>query len=152
MKNEAIQDAEETFVSRSGRLFPVKYSVAPLNGGYQHGAVVEFRDISEEKQLEQEWMMALLQTEQKTERVKQEEKLRKQMGEFIDHVSGWRDEQVRLGHGADCGWFKTVPGLSRGSECGCLCAFLSASTSQAHNSPSQHISPSTASQHIPPSC
>jgi hypothetical protein len=64
----------------------LKYSVAPLRGGYEHGAVIEFRDISEEKQLEHERMEARLQTEQQTERVKQEEKHRKQMGEFIDYV------------------------------------------------------------------
>jgi hypothetical protein len=85
-KNEAVQNAEEVFIARSGRFFPIKYSVAPLRGGYEHGAVIEFRDISEEKQLEHERMEARLQTEQQTERVKQEEKHRKQMGEFIDYV------------------------------------------------------------------
>jgi hypothetical protein len=118
MKNEAIQNAEETFVSRSGRFFPVKYSVAPLNGGYQHGAVIEFRDISDEKQLEQERMMALLLTEQQSERVKQEEKHRKQMGEFIDYVGG--ETSKCLGCAALIAGNQTLAGVSRGSECGCL--------------------------------
>ncbi len=90
VKNEAVQDAPEVFVSRAGRFFPIKYSVAPLRGGYEHGAVIEFRDVSEEKRMEQERLTALVESEQQTERVRQEEKHRKQMGEFIDYVGRGR--------------------------------------------------------------
>lgn len=40
VQNTKLTNASEVFVDRNGRFFPVSYSVAPLHGGYQHGAVV----------------------------------------------------------------------------------------------------------------
>jgi hypothetical protein len=40
VENTKLTNAPEVFVDRDGRFFPVVYSVAPLHGGYQHGAVI----------------------------------------------------------------------------------------------------------------
>lgn len=48
----AVQDQEEIFVDKVGRLYPVSYSVAPLQrDGRVVGSVLEFRDVSEQTEL-----------------------------------------------------------------------------------------------------
>jgi len=45
-----VHDADEVFVRKDGTLFPVRYSVAPLErDGRTVGAVLEFRDVSVER-------------------------------------------------------------------------------------------------------
>lgn len=44
VENTKLTNASEVFVDRDGRFFPVAYSVAPLHGGYQHGAVIVSAD------------------------------------------------------------------------------------------------------------
>ena len=43
VNNQKLTNAPEVFVDRQGRFFPVAYSVAPLHGGYEHGAVIVSR-------------------------------------------------------------------------------------------------------------
>jgi two-component system, chemotaxis family, CheB/CheR fusion protein len=46
----AVQNQEEVFVDKAGKLYPVSFSVAPLEDqGKVLGSVLEFRDITEEK-------------------------------------------------------------------------------------------------------
>lgn len=60
----ALQNQEETFVDKAGRLYPVSYSVAPLRGnGGTVGSVLEFRDISEQKRAQQDLVAAKEQAE-----------------------------------------------------------------------------------------
>jgi hypothetical protein len=40
VNNQKLTNASEVFVDTDGRFFPVVYSVAPLHGGYDHGAVI----------------------------------------------------------------------------------------------------------------
>ena len=48
-----VQNQEEVFVDKTGRLFPVSFSVAPLErDGEVTGSVLEFRDISSQKEVE----------------------------------------------------------------------------------------------------
>jgi PAS domain S-box-containing protein len=50
---QPVQDQEEIFCRKDGTLFPVSYSVAPLEkDGKVVGSVLEFRDISEQKKIE----------------------------------------------------------------------------------------------------
>lgn len=48
-----VQNQEEVFCTKDGRLFPVSFSVSPLEkNGRVIGSVLEFRDISEQKEAE----------------------------------------------------------------------------------------------------
>lgn len=48
-----VQNQEEIFCSKDGRLFPVSYSITPLEkNGEVVGSVLEFRDISEKKRVD----------------------------------------------------------------------------------------------------
>lgn len=50
---EPIRNKEEVFCTKDGRLFPVSYSLTPLQrDGELIGSVMEFRDITAQKQLE----------------------------------------------------------------------------------------------------
>ena len=50
-----LQNQEEIFSDRAGRIFPVSFSVAPLErDGIVRGSVLEFRDISVQKEVEGE--------------------------------------------------------------------------------------------------
>lgn len=85
--DESVQDAEEIFVDRSGRFFDIRYSVAPLRGGYQKGAVIEFRDVSDEKKKERDRMANLRAIEQQAAKLEHEGVLRDRMGTFVDFVA-----------------------------------------------------------------
>ncbi|MES3038902.1 MAG: response regulator [Bdellovibrionota bacterium] len=51
--------SEDMFSDKNGRLFPVSYSVAPIElGNGRIGSVLEFRDISEQKRAESELLAA----------------------------------------------------------------------------------------------
>lgn len=87
VRNESVQDAEEVFVDRNGRYFDIRYSVAPLSGGYQYGAVIEFRDVTEEKRRERQRLTAMMDNEHQAARVRHEELMRAQMSGFVDFVA-----------------------------------------------------------------
>lgn len=84
IRNESISNADEVFIHRDGRFMPVVYSVCPLQGGYEHGAVVEFRDVTREKQMEEERLKALIEAEQSGAQIRHEAVHRQKLTEFID--------------------------------------------------------------------
>ncbi len=56
---KVVQNQEEVFVDKSGRLFPVSFSVSPLQAdGEVSGSVLEFQDISKQKESEQALVLA----------------------------------------------------------------------------------------------
>ncbi|MBN8536980.1 MAG: response regulator [Deltaproteobacteria bacterium] len=63
-----LQNQEEIFTDKYGRLFPVSYSVAPLeSNGEVVGSVLEFRDISEQKKIENDLEKARVEAERANE-------------------------------------------------------------------------------------
>jgi PAS domain S-box-containing protein len=82
-----MQNQEEVFVDKFGRLFPVMWSVAPLErDGRTVGAVIEFRDVTEEKERERERMEAKVSAEQEEVRRQEAEMHRVRMSEFVDLI------------------------------------------------------------------
>jgi sensor histidine kinase regulating citrate/malate metabolism len=60
----AAQEVEEVFVRKDGTIFPVICAVAPLSkSGRTVGAVIEFRDVTEERRRENERLSALREAE-----------------------------------------------------------------------------------------
>ncbi|MBA2406365.1 MAG: PAS domain S-box protein [Bdellovibrionales bacterium] len=63
-----VQNQEEIFCTKDGRLFPVSYSISPLErNGEVIGSVLEFRDITEQKFIESEFHSAISERDQSLE-------------------------------------------------------------------------------------
>jgi PAS domain S-box-containing protein len=63
-----VKNQEEIFCTKEGRLFPVSYSVSPLEkNGEVVGSVLEFREITEQKNIEAQLQTAILQREKSLE-------------------------------------------------------------------------------------
>lgn len=66
-----VQNQEELFCTKEGRLFPVSYSVAPIEkDGKVFGSVLEFRDISEQKEIEGRLKEAITERDHSVETLK----------------------------------------------------------------------------------
>jgi hypothetical protein len=48
------------------RLTDIEYSISPIGNYTSGGAVIEFRDVTEQKRIERERMSAILMTEQQS--------------------------------------------------------------------------------------
>ncbi|KAI9137086.1 hypothetical protein BKA69DRAFT_1128532 [Paraphysoderma sedebokerense] len=82
-----MQNQEEVFVDKYGRLFPVVWSIAPLEkDGKTVGAVLEFRDVTEEKAAEAERLKTKLEAEQQLVRAQEADAHRRVLTEFVDYV------------------------------------------------------------------
>ena len=83
-----VQNQTEVFVKKDGTLFPVIWSCAPLERlGKTVGAVIEFRDVTEERKLEQERFQANLVSNQQQIRIKEAESHRQRMSQFVDYIA-----------------------------------------------------------------
>jgi PAS domain S-box-containing protein len=83
----AMQNQEEVFVDKFGRLFPVIWSIAPLDkNGKTIGAVIEFRDVTEEKNSERERLHSKLQAEQGRIKAEEAEAHKQNLAKFVDYV------------------------------------------------------------------
>jgi PAS domain S-box-containing protein len=83
----AAQNQHEIFCDRWGRLFPVVWSVAPLaKGGRTIGAVIEFRDVTHEQQIEREKLRLLVEAEAERAKMNEAETNRLKMAEFVDYI------------------------------------------------------------------
>lgn len=83
-----VQNKQDIFVSKEGRLFPVIRSTSHLfRNGKTIGAVVEFRDVTLEKQAEQEKLAALKGAELlQKKRAEEAENNKKRQEEFINTI------------------------------------------------------------------
>ncbi|KAI9137082.1 hypothetical protein BKA69DRAFT_1128528 [Paraphysoderma sedebokerense] len=82
-----MQNQEEIFVDKYGRLFPVIWSIAPLEKDNKTvGAVLEFRDVTHEKAAQAERLKTKLEAEQQLVRAQEAESHRRMLTEFIDYV------------------------------------------------------------------
>lgn len=82
-----LQNQEETFVDKDGRLFPVVWSIAPLEKDSKTvGAVLEFRDVTLEKAAQLEQLKAKLEAEQQLVRAQEADAHRRLLTEFVDYV------------------------------------------------------------------
>lgn len=83
----AAQNQTEVFCDRWGRLFPVVWSIAPLDkGGRTVGAVIEFRDVTYQQNTENEKLRLLVEKEAERTKMEQAESHRAKMAEFVDYV------------------------------------------------------------------
>lgn len=67
-------------------LVDIVYSVSPVGDNASGGAVIEFRDVTEEKRIERERMDALLMNEQQSIRIKESEVHKANMTSFVSFV------------------------------------------------------------------
>jgi PAS domain S-box-containing protein len=82
-----LQNQQEIFCDRWGRLFPVVWSVAPLaKGGRTIGAVIEFRDVTHERKTEAEKLRLLVEKEGERAKMEEAEAHRGRMAEFVDYI------------------------------------------------------------------
>lgn len=83
------QNQTEVFVDKHGRLFPVIWSVRPIvsSMGRGMGAVIEFRDVTEESAKEQERLAAILESQRSALKAEEAARQRKNMTTFIDYLS-----------------------------------------------------------------
>lgn len=87
-KLTAAQNQTEIFVDKNGRLFPVVWSVRPLEErGRTIGAVIEFRDVTEEQAIEKEKVNAMLELRHAEARAAEGARHQKALSEFIDYLS-----------------------------------------------------------------
>lgn len=83
-----MQNQTEVFVKKDGTLFPVVWSCTPLErSGKTVGAVIEFRDVTEERKLEQDRFQATLTSKQQQIRIKEAESHRQRMSQFVDYIA-----------------------------------------------------------------
>lgn len=84
----AAQEVEEVFVRKDGTIFPVICAVAPLSkSGRTVGAVIEFRDVTEERRRENERLSALRDAEEhQRRRAAEAEAFRVKQERFIDTI------------------------------------------------------------------
>jgi signal transduction histidine kinase len=82
-----IRNRADNFVHRSGRLFPVVLSVAPLSKrGRNIGSVIEFRDVTHERATEQEKLRLLVEAEGERTKMAESEAHRVKLAHFVDFV------------------------------------------------------------------
>ncbi|BFZ65019.1 hypothetical protein YB2330_006182 [Saitoella coloradoensis] len=82
------QKGSTLFVRHDGSFFPSVWSNSPLEGrdGRSIGAVLEFRDVTEEREMEKERLQAMVDAEQGLIRAREAEWHKMKLGEFIDYV------------------------------------------------------------------
>lgn len=83
-----MRNQHEVFVDKNGRLFPVILSVSPLSkNGKIIGAVIEFRDVTLERQVEQDKLDALREAELlQKKRAEDAENNKQRQDEFINTI------------------------------------------------------------------
>lgn len=64
--NTAAKNEPEVFVHKDGHHYDIVYSVSPMGDYAKGGAVIEFRDVTEEKKIERERMESILMNEQQS--------------------------------------------------------------------------------------
>jgi PAS domain S-box-containing protein len=82
-----LKDQHEIFNHRSGRLFPVVFSVAPLSSrGRTVGAVIEFRDVTHERKTEEDKLKLLVQAEAERTKMAASQLSQQKLAQFVDYI------------------------------------------------------------------
>ncbi|KEQ75494.1 hypothetical protein M436DRAFT_79902 [Aureobasidium namibiae CBS 147.97] len=84
-ETEAINESE-VFVHKNGSFYDIVYSVSPIGDYASGGAVIEFRDVTAQKKLEQERLAAIVQNEQQSVLIKASEEHKANMSSFVSFV------------------------------------------------------------------
>lgn len=82
----AAKNESEVFVHKDGHHYDIEYSVSPIGEYSTGGAVIEFRDVTEQKQLERERLNAILMNEQQSTQIKADEAHKANMTSFVSFV------------------------------------------------------------------
>ncbi|KAI9137084.1 hypothetical protein BKA69DRAFT_1128530 [Paraphysoderma sedebokerense] len=82
-----MQGQESTAVDKHGRFFPIIWSYAPIkNDDKMVGAVIEFRDVTHDKEAEAERCKIKIEAEQQLVKAQEVENHRRILTEFVDYV------------------------------------------------------------------
>jgi signal transduction histidine kinase len=83
-----ISNQSDTFFRKDGSAFPVIWSCSPISKlGKSIGAVLEFRDVTEEKKLEKEKIKATLMTKHQEITIKEANASKQRMTQFLDYIA-----------------------------------------------------------------
>lgn len=82
----AAKNEPEVFVHKDGHHYDIEYSVSPIGEYSTGGAVIEFRDVTEQKKLGQERLNAILMTKQQSIQIKADETHKANMTSFVSFV------------------------------------------------------------------
>jgi PAS domain S-box-containing protein len=82
----AAKNESEVFVHKDGHHYDIEYSVSPIGEYSTGGAVIEFRDVTEQKKLERERLNAILMTEQQSIQIKADVAHKTNMTSFVSFV------------------------------------------------------------------
>lgn len=78
----------DTFWRKDGTPFPVMWSCSPISKlGRPIGAVLEFRDVTEEKALEKDKLKAILMTKHQEITIKEANASKQRMTQFLDYIA-----------------------------------------------------------------
>ena len=82
----AAKNESEIFVHKDGHHYDIEYSVSPIGDYVSGGAVIEFRDVTEQKIIERERLNAILKSEQQSIRIKADDVHKANMTSFVSFV------------------------------------------------------------------
>ncbi|MCJ1390449.1 hypothetical protein MMC18_003308 [Xylographa bjoerkii] len=82
----AAKNESEIFVHKDGHHYDIEYSVSPIGDYASGGAVIEFRDVTEQKKIERERLNAVLMTEQQSIRIKADDVHKANMTSFVSFI------------------------------------------------------------------
>lgn len=83
-----VTNQADTFFRKDGNPFPVIWSVSPISKlGRSIGAVLEFRDVTEEKLLEQEKIKATLMNKHQEITIREANASKQRMTQFLDYIA-----------------------------------------------------------------
>ncbi|KAK5279223.1 hypothetical protein BJ546DRAFT_113803 [Cryomyces antarcticus] len=85
-RGTTAKNESEIFVHKDGHHYDIVYSVSAVGDYASGGSVIEFRDVTEEKRLDQERMNAILVNEQQSIRTKESEAHKANLDSFVSFV------------------------------------------------------------------
>ncbi|TKA67901.1 hypothetical protein B0A49_10005 [Cryomyces minteri] len=85
-RGTTAKNESEIFVHKDGHHYDIVYSVSAVGDYASGGSVIEFRDVTEEKRLDQERMNAILVNEQQSVRIKESEAHKANLDSFVSFV------------------------------------------------------------------
>ena len=85
-EGKAAQNETEVFVHKNGQFYDIVYSVSPIGDYASGGSVIEFRDVTDTKRLENERLTAILKNEEQSIRIKESENHKADMASFVSFV------------------------------------------------------------------
>jgi len=85
-EGKAVQNETEVFVHKNGQFYDIVYSVSPIGDYASGGSVIEFRDVTDTKRIENERLNAILKNEEQSIRIKESENHKADMASFVSFV------------------------------------------------------------------